>query len=52
VGGVDQLQDPLQVGLGGPVDRAAEFFPGQPQLHRDRDHLSLGTVMQVPLDPA
>ena len=52
VGGVDQLQDPLQVGLRGPVDRAAELLPGQPQLHGDGDHLGLRPVVQVPLDPA
>ena len=57
VGGVDQLQDPLQVGLRGPGergpgDRAAELLPGQAQLHRDGDHLSLRAVVQVPLDPA
>jgi len=51
VGGVDQLQDPLQVGLRGPVDRAAELLSGQPQLHGDGDHLSLRPVVQVPLDP-
>ena len=52
VGGVDQLQDPLQVGLRGPVDHAAELLPGQPQLHGDGDHLRLRPVVQVPLDPA
>ena len=57
MGSVDQLQDPLQVGLRGPGDcgpgdRAAELLPGQPQLHGDGDHLRLRSVVQVPLDPA
>ena len=52
VGGDDQLRDPLQVGLPGPVDCAAELLPGQPQLHGDSDHLSLRPVVQVPLDTA
>ena len=52
VGGGDQLQDPLQVGLPGPVDHAAELLGGQPQLHGDGDHLRLRAVVQVPLDPA
>ena len=52
VGGDDQLQDPLQLGLPGPVDHAAEPLGGQPQLHGDGDHLRLRAVVQVPLDPA
>ena len=52
VGGGDQLQDPLQVGLPGPVDHAAELLGGQPQLHGDGDHLRLRAVVQVPLDLA
>ena len=49
---VDQLQGPLHVGLGDPGDRAAELLPGQAQLHGHRDHLGLGPIVQVPLDPA
>jgi hypothetical protein len=52
VGGDDQFQDPVQVGLPGPVDHAAELLRGQPQLHGDGNHLSLRAVVQVPLDPA
>ena len=48
----DQLQDPLQVGLPGPVGQAAELLGGQPQLHGDGDHLRLRAVVQVPLDLA
>ena len=52
LGGSDQLQDPIQVGLPGPIGHAAELLHGQPQLHGDSDHLGLRAIMQVPLDPA
>jgi hypothetical protein len=52
VGGDDQLQDPVQVGLPGPAGHAAELLHGQPQLHGDSDHLRLRAIVQIPLDPA
>ena len=52
MGGGDQFQDPVQVGLPGPVGHAAELLGGQPQLHGDGDHLRLRAVVQVPLDLA
>lgn len=52
VGGGDQLQDPVQVGLPGPVGHAAELLHGQPQFHGDGNHLRLRAIVQVPLDPA
>jgi hypothetical protein len=62
VGGVDQLERPLQVDLRRPAirrravrrpaDRAAELLSGEPELHRDRHHLRLRPVVEVPLDPA
>jgi hypothetical protein len=52
VGGGDQVQHPVQVGLSGPVDHAAELLHRQPQLHGDGDHLRLRAVVQVTLDLA
>jgi len=52
VGVGDQLQDPLHVWAPGPAGHAGELVPGQAQLHRDREHLCLRPVVQVPLDPA
>jgi hypothetical protein len=52
VGSVDELEAPLQAALPALSDRAAEMVPGEPQLHDDGDHLSLGPVVQVLLDTA
>ena len=52
VRGDDQLKDPVQVGLPGPVGQAAELLHGQPELHGDSDHLRLRAVVQVTLDLA
>jgi hypothetical protein len=52
VRGVNQLQGPVEVGALEPGSRAAEMVPSERQLHHDSDHLSLGAVVQVLLDPA
>jgi len=60
VGGVDELKRPFQVdlrrparrSLGRSADVAAELLPGEPELHRDRHHLRLRPVVEVPFDPA
>ena len=45
VSAADQLQDLNPVGLPGPVGHAAELLGGQTQLHGDRDHLRLRSVV-------
>jgi hypothetical protein len=52
VGGVDQLQGPVEVGALKPGSRGAEMVTSEPQFHHDSDHLGLSSVVQVLLDAA
>ncbi len=50
VGGVDQLQGPVEVGALEPGGRGAEMVSSEPELHDDGDHLGLRSVVQILLD--
>ena len=50
MGGIDQLESPVEVGARQPGGRGAETVSSQPALHDDSDHLGLRSVVQVLLD--
>ena len=50
--GVNQLQGPFEVRLGGAGDAATEAFSSETQLHHDGDHLGLGPIMEILFDGA